>query len=39
MLWPSGAKYHGEWKEGKRAGQGMYVWPDGSKYRGGWANG
>ncbi len=28
--------YWGEWKDGKRAGHGVYVWPNGQKYIGEW---
>ena len=31
-----GTKYVGEYKDGKRHGQGTYTFPDGKKYVGGW---
>jgi len=31
-----GAKYVGEWKDGKRHGQRTYTWPDGKEYVGEW---
>jgi hypothetical protein len=34
QIFPSGAKYVGEWKEGKVHGQGIGTFPDGSKYIG-----
>ena len=33
---PRGGKYEGEYKDGKRHGQGTYTFPDGKKYVGGW---
>ena len=35
----NGNKYEGEWKDGKKNGQGTLTTPDGSKYVGGWKNG
>ena len=29
-----GEKYEGEWKNGKRTGQGTYTWSNGDKYVG-----
>jgi hypothetical protein len=34
----SGMKYEGEWKNGKRDGQGNLTYSNGSKYTGGWKN-
>ena len=34
VSYPDGAKYAGEFRDGKRNGQGSYAWPDGSKYVG-----
>ena len=34
--WPWGAKYVGEWQDGKRNGQGTETFADGDKYVGGW---
>ena len=34
-----GQKYIGEWKDGKRSGQGTDTWPDGQKYVGGFKDG
>tara|TARA_B100000780_G_C20977919_1_gene390648 strand:- start:111 stop:851 length:741 start_codon:yes stop_codon:yes gene_type:complete len=34
----SGDKYVGEWKEGRRTGQGTYTWMSGTKYIGGFHN-
>ncbi len=30
----NGGIYEGEWKEGRRDGQGKHTWPDGSYYEG-----
>lgn len=35
----SGMQYEGEWKNGKRHGQGTLTYADGSKYIGNWSNG
>jgi hypothetical protein len=32
----SGHKYEGEWKDGKRSGQGVFTSPDGKRYEGEW---
>ena len=32
-------KYVGEYKDGKRHGQGTYTWFDGGKYEGEWKDG
>ena len=34
-----GDKYVGEYKDGKRHGQGTYTWADGDKYVGEWKDG
>ena len=34
----SGDKYHGDWKDGKRQGNGTYYYNDGDKYEGEWRN-
>jgi hypothetical protein len=36
---PDGAKYVGEWKDGKEHGLGTYTYPDGAKYVGEWKDG
>ena len=36
---PSGIEYVGEWKDGKKHGQGTSTYTDGSKYVGEWRNG
>ena len=33
---PGGSRYGGEWKNGKRHGQGTYTFPDGARYEGQW---
>ena len=35
-IWENGSRYVGEWKDGKKHGQGTYTFPDGKKYVGGW---
>ena len=35
----NGNKYVGEWKNGKRNGQGIFTWANGNKYVGEWENG
>ncbi|MDP7606329.1 MAG: MORN motif precursor, partial [SAR324 cluster bacterium] len=37
-LWENGTKYMGEWKDGKKHGQGTKTWSDG-EYVGKWKNG
>jgi hypothetical protein len=37
--WPSGEKYVGEWRDGKRNGQGTNTWVNGNKYVGDWKDG
>ena len=34
--WPDGWKYVGEYRDGKKNGQGTLTWPDGDKYVGEW---
>ena len=36
MIWPDGNNYEGDWKDGKRNGQGMMTEPNGNKYLGEW---
>ena len=36
---PDRQKYEGEWKDGKRHGQGTFTFPDGRKYVGEWKDG
>ena len=36
---PDGARYVGEYKDGKRNGQGKFTSPDGFMYEGEWRNG
>ena len=36
---PDGAKYVGEWKDGKQNGQGTLILPDGDKHVGLWKDG
>jgi len=38
-LWENGTKYMGEWKDGKKYGQGTYTWSYGTKYEGEWKDG
>jgi len=38
-LWENGTKYMGEWKDGKRHGQGTMTYHDGSKFVGKWKDG
>ncbi len=35
----NGDTYDGEWKAGKKHGQGSYTWADGERYEGQWDNG
>ncbi len=37
-LLPTGDRYEGSFKDGKRGGPGTYLWKDGSKYTGNWEN-
>jgi len=39
FTWPDGAKYAGEWQDGKMHGKGTYVETDGARYEGEWDNG
>lgn len=32
--WPDGAKYDGQYRDGRKHGSGLLTWPDGSAYRG-----
>lgn len=32
LYYPDGKKFEGQWKDGKKHGQGTYSWPNGSKY-------
>lgn len=34
----NGDNYKGDWKNGKKHGQGTYIWADGRKYTGAWEN-
>ncbi len=34
----NGASYSGEWRQGKKSGQGTFIWPDGERYVGQFAN-
>jgi hypothetical protein len=36
MTYQDGRKYVGEFKNGKKDGQGKYAYPDGDEYVGGW---
>ena len=36
---PRGGKYEGEYKDGKKHGQGTYIKPEGRKYVGEWKDG
>ena len=38
-VWPSGARYEGEWRDGKRTGRGTYSWSSGARYEGEWRDG
>ena len=38
-LWPDGAKYLGEYTNGKKHGQGTFTFPDGTKYAGEYKDG
>ncbi|HMQ48999.1 MAG TPA: caspase family protein [Saprospiraceae bacterium] len=39
FLFHSGAKYIGQFEQGKMSGQGLCFWPDGSRYQGQWLDG
>ena len=36
FIWHYGDKYVGDWKDGKRAGQGTYTYANGDEYVGKW---
>ena len=36
MTYSDGAKYEGDWKDGKRHGQGTLTWTNGNMYEGEW---
>ena len=38
-IWENGSRYVGEWKDGKKHGQGTYISHDGRKYEGEWKDG
>ena len=38
-IWENGSRYVGEWKDGKKHGQGTYIKPEGRKYVGEWKDG
>lgn len=38
VVFPDGAVYKGQLKNGERHGFGIQVWPDGAKYEGYWKN-
>jgi len=38
-LWENGTKYMGEWKDGKKHGQGKFTYTDGGWYDGSWKEG
>ena len=38
-IWENGSRYVGEWKDGKKHGQGTYTYANGDKYVGGWKKG
>ena len=37
LKWPNGSYFQGEWRAGKRNGQGLLIYPDGSSFTGGMA--
>eukprot|EP00287_Rhodomonas_sp_CCMP768_P015727 CAMPEP_0196756254 /NCGR_PEP_ID=MMETSP1091-20130531/100333_1 /TAXON_ID=302021 /ORGANISM="Rhodomonas sp., Strain CCMP768" /LENGTH=61 /DNA_ID=CAMNT_0042104835 /DNA_START=53 /DNA_END=234 /DNA_ORIENTATION=+ len=39
FAWPDGAKYSGEWVDGKMHGKGTYIETDGARYEGEWEQG
>ena len=39
IYYPNGNMYIGEWKDGKRNGQGTYTFQEGSRYEGEWKDG
>ena len=38
-VYANGDSYAGEWKDGKKHGQGIYTWADGERYEGEWDSG
>ena len=38
-IWADGKRYEGDFKGGKKDGQGTFEWPNGNKYIGSWAFG
>ena len=38
-IWENGTRYMGEWKDGKKHGQGTFTFPDGEIYEGEWKDG
>lgn len=38
-LWSDGRKYEGDFKNGKKDGEGTFEWPNGNKYIGSWKRG
>ena len=39
MTWPSGTRYEGDWRDGKRTGRGTMTWANGVRYEGDWHDG
>lgn len=39
QVWPSGDRYEGEFREGRREGTGVMTWANGDRYEGGWRRG
>ena len=37
--WGDGRRYDGDFKNGKKDGEGTFEWPNGIKYIGSWKNG
>lgn len=38
-MWSDGRKYEGDFKNGKKDGEGTFEWPNGNKYIGSWKSG
>ena len=38
-IWENGSRYFGEWKDGKKHGQGKFTYTDGGWYDGSWKEG